>query len=1221
MRSSNFSLFIIIFLALILAACSGSGSKNNDGDSLNDGEVNGDGEKVDGDQLGEVACIEDQVRLMACGDNKEKVQSQVCKSGKWINKGDCVEDAQKCVDGEARFMECEGGKVQKQVCLNGTWGELGPCGGQTQGNECAAAETRSIVCGLNNMLEQKQKCVDGKWANDGECLDPGICENGDEKLISCGTDNGAVQKKVCVDGKWETVGKCAVPDDPAKDTDKKLIRKIFKNAFGQITAIEEFIYDKDGVLYGDIIYDPDGAISALTEKDKFGNVTKDIHRSTSAYGTFTTWKEYAYDTAGRFITVEISKDSSGIISSWKIYERFDKGNVKKETQKNNDGNIISVKEYINIEPAYSILMTETHYDDFGNMSSRMERQLINGIPRIVSDVTMNGHDYQYTYNTEGLLTKEVRKEYFTSGNEKTVTEYTYDWAGYRKTGTALKKETHYIEKNDSGDIIKERQYNDKFKPTLDFCKGASSYDCSISTYFFVDSGSCSCLTNYSSSCSFAYTNTYHKQWTYDTSGAETMYKYEISVRDIANNTEKTVTVDENSYNTSGKLNYQITGNQCYSSTYKTIYDYFGSSDGLKNGYLKKKNYIRCPGSAYTKTCDLDSAPYDYVLYDYNIAAGNVVNSRTEQSKSLKDAENAMPAIGTTISCSYYASPVNVQARYSYQYGVTSGTTPNTTHETVETMTKTVSVAGSGTCTVGGHTVSYTPNNERWYKMDTLNNYTYLKQNSLEQWWTYTNGNNTQLLEKNTGSADYSKYYNYEYDAYNRLTKYTKYITAGFGTTPTKQDTEEEYGYVDVMGNNLTYGDQYKTRESRYTYDSGTAEHTKTSEIRRELSLSDPSYFVNNFIIYLALKETYNLCNIAGSCGTYGTKYADYRLTESKYASGTVTDTTTVQLEDSSSKVEARRTEYKAYPLAADKYSFYLVFKTKDVYNYEKAKTLYKKNPSTGIFDQKYEYSNFSESWAYNFTDFAGYLNNLHETGYSLTGTYFDTTTKTETIAERIYTATFNELSQQNQIAFCYSSGYTTCSSGNGLEFKNILIAYNEYGQATEYTEKDSAAKMKNYYTATWKNVTKSPWGAYLTAFIRYQNSKDEAGKVYEFTATDDGFPTKIWDKVNADWTEYTYDPSSEYDFIYGGFYEFNTFKALDSHDKIDLYAAPATMAGKQVGMMILPAKTETLKKVDGTASALHNYAYAADAAKRPAKQTKTNHTGELMWQDEFEWGK
>ena len=298
---------------------------------------------------------------------------------------------------------------------------------------------------------------------------------------------------------------------------------------------------------------------------------------------------------------------------------------------------------------------------------------------------------------------------------------------------------------------------------------------------------------------------------------------------------------------------------------------------------------------------------------------------------------------------------------------------------------------------------------------------------------------------------------YEYDSYNRPTKFTRYFTAGLGSAafPDEEDIVEEYGYVDIPGANLTHGSQYKTKELRYTYNG--SQHVLMSETRRALWMNDPTDFLDNLSYSLEVKEIYYRCDYAGACGYYASQNTDYVLREAVFADGTWSETTKVRFEGSGgSPVEILRTDYKAYRLSTV-YPFYLTFRTKTHMSYDGAQVVYKKDQNSGRYDDEVVYDIFTEEFQYDFDSYVGHLDNLRETGYSLTGIYTNTggSTVTDRLGQRVYNANFWELTQAKYSDFCYSSGGLTCYDGPGYEFMDYEAAYDASGRMTSATLRDA----------------------------------------------------------------------------------------------------------------------------------------------------------------------
>lgn len=76
---------------------------------------------------------------------------------------------------------------------------------------CKGDEHREIACGLNARGIQKQRCIDDHWVNQGDCIDPDICQDGLSNYTPCGLNYRGMIEIACIDGQFEE-GPCVDPD-------------------------------------------------------------------------------------------------------------------------------------------------------------------------------------------------------------------------------------------------------------------------------------------------------------------------------------------------------------------------------------------------------------------------------------------------------------------------------------------------------------------------------------------------------------------------------------------------------------------------------------------------------------------------------------------------------------------------------------------------------------------------------------------------------------------------------------------------------------------------------------------------------------------------------------------------------------------------------------------------------------------------------------------------
>jgi hypothetical protein len=157
---------MIIVLFVVVVGCSG-GVKENNRDDANTGDIVNDS---DTGNTGQEFCDEskeNEKRMVDCGHNGNGEQEQICKTGTWIDFGDC-DDPDECKNGEIQEME---------------------------------------YCGYNGYGIRERECIAGKWGA-SECIDPDECTNSRKKIIICLDDAEKFQDQICFDGKWVDYGEC-----------------------------------------------------------------------------------------------------------------------------------------------------------------------------------------------------------------------------------------------------------------------------------------------------------------------------------------------------------------------------------------------------------------------------------------------------------------------------------------------------------------------------------------------------------------------------------------------------------------------------------------------------------------------------------------------------------------------------------------------------------------------------------------------------------------------------------------------------------------------------------------------------------------------------------------------------------------------------------------------------------------------------------------------------
>lgn len=135
--------------------------------------------------------------LSACGDDDKNL--------------DAEPSFNVCAENEVKTESCGENDTGLQTlrCQDDGWVEDGEC---VDPDICQNGTERNIDCGLNLKGTRAEICENGRWAQDGVCEDPDLCKNDTEHIVSCGRNGNGTQKMQCVDGAWENVDTCQ--DDP-----------------------------------------------------------------------------------------------------------------------------------------------------------------------------------------------------------------------------------------------------------------------------------------------------------------------------------------------------------------------------------------------------------------------------------------------------------------------------------------------------------------------------------------------------------------------------------------------------------------------------------------------------------------------------------------------------------------------------------------------------------------------------------------------------------------------------------------------------------------------------------------------------------------------------------------------------------------------------------------------------------------------------------------------
>lgn len=185
-----------------------------------------------------------------CGLNNNGIIYKNCEGGRY--KLQCV-DFDICLNNEILITVCGIDNIgeQTQRCLNGQWVNEGECIIQTP---CIENDTRIIPCGENGEGIQNQICTSGEWNNDGDCFIEPACTENDTKTVSCGLNGNGNQKKICVSEEWINDGECVDDDICVNDTTEPAVCDNFNND-GDGTKTRTCINGQWGT-FGDCV-DPD----------------------------------------------------------------------------------------------------------------------------------------------------------------------------------------------------------------------------------------------------------------------------------------------------------------------------------------------------------------------------------------------------------------------------------------------------------------------------------------------------------------------------------------------------------------------------------------------------------------------------------------------------------------------------------------------------------------------------------------------------------------------------------------------------------------------------------------------------------------------------------------------------------------------------------------------------------------------------------------------------
>lgn len=111
-----------------------------------------------------------------------------------------------CQAGGSREVPCglNGRGMQRQVCVEGRFQDFGDC---IDPDVCTDEDELPEACGLNGRGVATATCVAGAWVP-GDCVDPDECQDGDARTVACGTGGAGSGDQECVEGAWTNDGGC-----------------------------------------------------------------------------------------------------------------------------------------------------------------------------------------------------------------------------------------------------------------------------------------------------------------------------------------------------------------------------------------------------------------------------------------------------------------------------------------------------------------------------------------------------------------------------------------------------------------------------------------------------------------------------------------------------------------------------------------------------------------------------------------------------------------------------------------------------------------------------------------------------------------------------------------------------------------------------------------------------------------------------------------------------
>lgn len=152
-------------------------------------------DKVADDFPNEATCEEGSTRTVACGEDEQGDQAQVCQDNAWVNDGACDETptTPECEDGDTRTIECgeDNAGDQAQECADGAWSDVDAC--ELPEESCEDGDTRIGSCGVHGNGEQPEICENEEWIPNGECVDHDACllNDGSNPRCEAGIVRGA----------------------------------------------------------------------------------------------------------------------------------------------------------------------------------------------------------------------------------------------------------------------------------------------------------------------------------------------------------------------------------------------------------------------------------------------------------------------------------------------------------------------------------------------------------------------------------------------------------------------------------------------------------------------------------------------------------------------------------------------------------------------------------------------------------------------------------------------------------------------------------------------------------------------------------------------------------------------------------------------------------------------------------------------------------------------